>query len=1434
MAEKKTKKRRWRTPIIVVGIIVVIFTVLTISAENFVERELSEHLSRSTQGNYSIKIGKVGVNILNQSVSIQNIVIDSDSLSNKTHYKAHIKELKIGDLAVKRLFKHRKLHMDLMQVSKPTIYIYSVQQSQTDTVAIKAIDPQDILQQIKPFLSSSLFEIAIDECRLEQANLLHYNAYSPNTLLNSIKKLDVEIEGFFVDSNIINQQRFFHSKEVTLSISDLNYALSDSIHHLRIERLSYLLNDHSILGNNFSVMPNNSNLQNKALYWIEIPQVKIKSDIATITNTDSLVVDSLIALDSKIKYRPAGTMKIDSIFSLEKINKVDLYSLIANDLGKFAVNYLLLESKSFIIESPNKSKESQYITDLHFHANHFELDSTSKDNPAKFFYTDDFELSIGNYQYTLNDKVHQVVANNIQLSSYTETFKTNNIQINKLDTVSLPSNFNFACDSLLLTNVDLPKLLHERKMPVGQLFVYSPNIFFEQTLDKENKKNINDVIYDLISNYIEGLYAKRISIDAGKLTFIDSRNANDQKISTDFNLELLGFGLDPTSLKLTSRLFNANSFDISLNNYLMDMNDNIHQLGIEEAIISSNNLQLTINNAHLSPKQRTNFKRLVRANQKSEVLDISIPFLQLNNTNLWAAFFKKELYIKHFIIDQPNVNVERFGKLAKQKKDVKGISLSSIYTLIEPYVSNIDVELLDFKDAVLNYQTHLQTKGTSEVTNKFSLQLEHFSLNKDIAEHYNKLPAQSFRMQIKDQKVQLADEVHSLLIEEINFSSKDSLLQGLNLQLIADPQSQKYDSIPWHIFLSSPKVYLTKVNLNEISFEHLFNVREVVVQNPEIKLYQNFKQTIIDEEKVSFKDFDLPMPKQVKGIDVGRLNFDNGQLMVYQKGEKQSKLIVRSGVDFMIEGASLIESEQKGVARTENKTFDMLLSNFMFSLPKNDDKIKADTLRVSSEFSKLLISEFKLVNKDLYNNDFTFVHLPNLTFEGFSVNDAIYNNSFVARLVKANNLLVDFRTEKTETSKKNKETNKNESFTNMKLEGILAKAFNSIQLDNVIIDDASLVLPNNEYIDTLKRIDINLQALFLDTLESANTFGVESFDISTNSIRFEGENKLYRYSIDRVFISSKLNELSLSGVGVTPLYSIADYQDFFNYQTDYFYASIDKINLTNIGLEHLLRERELNVSKIDVKNMILSLYRDKNKPFNEANRPLMPQELIKSIPIAFNVDTVELQNAIISYRELTVNTPNAYRITFEDTNAKIYPLTNIPKLITENPIMHLNANSSLLGRADLHTRISFNMERKDCLYRLHAELSPLELAYISNITNNAALLSIKSGILNSLVANFEADTLSSFGTLHLGYDKLSVAPLKYSEDGLRERKIASFVANNFIIPSKSKQEVATIRWKRDVRKSIFNYWWRSIASGFLEYLGYMPAPKPLDDKKKKD
>jgi hypothetical protein len=110
-----------------------------------------------------------------------------------------------------------------------------------------------------------------------------------------------------------------------------------------------------------------------------------------------------------------------------------------------------------------------------------------------------------------------------------------------------------------------------------------------------------------------------------------------------------------------------------------------------------------------------------------------------------------------------------------------------------------------------------------------------------------------------------------------------------------------------------------------------------------------------------------------------------------------------------------------------------------------------------------------------------------------------------------------------------------------------------------------------------------------------------------------------------------------------------------------------------------------------------------------------------------------------------------------------------------------------------------------------------------DMLRHVGFVKIEDGLIESLSANYSLNSKSASGDVSVLYRDLKVSFLNKDnpeKTGLKQQ-FGDFIGNTFVLKSDNLGEgarIGEISYEREVEKSIFAYWWKSLLDGIKEVI----------------
>jgi hypothetical protein len=1384
---------------------------------DYIKNYLSDFTEEKSEGNYSLSIDAVKIKLHPFTVifSHVNLLPDGNAVllmkdyQEKTYYTFSATEIELEDIKLKSLIKNRKFVCKKVMIVKPIIKLEGEDLLKTDSTKINS----SLVSGIRP-LFYEVEEVSIRRIVLEEANFGFFGALGNTDFISQAEKVSVDILGFTTNAEMIERETgFFKTDDVLIRMNDFQNDMGDSLHVLKIDTLLYSLKSTNISAAGFRLFPQFRN-SDKNLFDVTVPNVTVKSrSIARFALDDSIKIRYLEFKKPDIRfYRKENPQQ----FNMEAIDNFDLYELVQNNFKKMEVDsFFLRDAKVEIFRQPEFNNYKQHFQSVDIILNGFELDSASARNREKLLHADDLEMTVAGYHLRLEDNEHHFRADTLFVSTFTDRLGAKKIHLypEKKNHSERRTEVNVECESINIEGIMLRNLYHTKTLPSEKIEVIEPNVNLIYHLEKEKqtKQAEGGLLFELVTDYLKGVYSNLVYIEKGNLNIENSLNGNLQGyFETGFNFSLTDFSLDSASVERTDKFFYATNFDLYFSEYTMRLVDDLHKLEVDNVLISSMNQQIQINNLELKPViENASFDDMKRFS-RSELFHVSVPGIKLTGVDLRNAFFNNKLLISNFSISKPDIYFENFGSLRSGEANME---LTEFYQLIFNYVEDFDIRKFVITDGNLNWVNHTRRGKTTSFDNAFSASLENFRLNEAELNKDRLFFSDNFDVTIKDQEFALSDSVHVLKGSEILLSSANHLVQVNNALLFPLITSAKYKQLNTTYQVAIPQLKISGFDFRKAWYSQAPEIDIIELVSPRFQIYSREGATM----GLDLNAYRFPMPSFVESLKLNEFKITNGHATTYQTSGLRHN--ARAGFSFSLSmpGAELKNDSLHQIEISSNN-IQLTISGFKAPLDELHN-LDIGTIDFDRERKMIAVEDLKVSPFMTTGNTNVFnVSAPAISFSEFDLNEALSNNNFEFKdiTVASPDVFIEINREIKEDTL--------EFLQTLDLYPYVETLVNRIAVDNLRLQNANLHF--NWLQKQLFSNKINLRFRDIRIGENqppANMLNSKEFEISTTGLSAESNDGLYVFSVDSLIYNSAMHRVSLKNIAVKPGIGHDQFPLQTGFQTDVAEAKIAYIELQDIKERRWLQYNILDAGKLEIGPAQVSIFRNKRFPFDPEQRPHWPQDLIKNMRQPFTFDSVLLMPSQIRYSELMGISDQPGFIEFNDVTLAGSALSNIEDEIRNNVHFNLNAKARLLNQAQLSVHFTFDLLCPDYSHSATGKLEPMPLSPLNSVISKTNPLLIEDGYLNRLEFDLSFNNSLATGQMYLGYDNLKIAVLDYSGDEIQKDRFASFLANKLVIQSQNPKSgellPVAVSYPRDEKRSVLNYWWKSIYSGAREILG---------------
>ena len=407
-----------------------------------------------------------------------------------------------------------------------------------------------------------------------------------------------------------------------------------------------------------------------------------------------------------------------------------------------------------------------------------------------------------------------------------------------------------------------------------------------------------------------------------------------------------------------------------------------------------------------------------------------------------------------------------------------------------------------------------------------------------------------------------------------------------------------------------------------------------------------------------------------------------------------------------------------------------------------------------------------------------------------------------------------------------------ETLSHFDAHALISKYFDSLEVKSLNISKAKLswVKPQQREPLVVGGISAQVSKLRIDSNTVNQNYGypyAEQFEVQVRDVTFFTPDSLYAFQMEEISADPVKQQLKVKGFSMSPQKPVYQFARSVGHQLERIQLSVEELSLNSIDLHYLLTEQAFLVGTIKVKKPELQVFKDKRLvKMAGSDKPLL-QDALRQIPVAFRLDTLQVRQGSIHYREHVEQASESGGIYFDKLFVSGYNITNLDSLRKEELLMEADVETHFMGESLLKISLDVPLDHKRGSHRITGEMYDLPLNSLNNMLENTAFASVESGFAYTLKFDMLLDDQLAEGDLHFAYRDLKINLLSKDDpgqSGLKEN-IKSLMANWVVVKTNNPDNnrkplrIGEISFQRQANKSIFNYWWKSLLSGIKGSVG---------------
>lgn len=1425
--KKGRRRRNWLTTFAIFALIIsAIQVVCYFFAFPLLKEKICESVHIKSNGLYTMNFDGIRINFVGKGFELDNFTLVSDTavylkLIDSIDYNKAIYNISVNKLAVKNISVWALLKDDLkinkIILDNPTIRLTGKPKGNADKKKYDAIhnDLYPLLSQW--FNSLKIYNIAVKEGYFD----FHLRLQDEKQFFE-VSKIDINLKNFFLDEKeFLAKHTLFYSEKIELLSENYSIQMADSIHTIKAKSLKINTKDSSIIASGVSMKADGhksarNNLSNR--FNVDLDQIKI-----TGLDINSAYFDKVVDLRSveiskpQIEFQKGG--KVNKSTKKFEAYSSDWYALIKGTMKKIAVDSLIIDSASLKIANRNQPQKATYKSDkIDIKMRGFMLDSLASLNKKKILYSDNIEIQLSDYQMFLPDNKHKLSAENILLSTNSQTVKAEKIKIKPTFTTkdSTEKLINISIPKVEIKDIDIIKAYNLKNYQIGQVKITLPNINTKSFIDSAsvNQPKPKTKLFDAIKDeFINSLKINVVNIYQGNINITSKASIKEDSLTISGKLSMVlgNFTINNSTLDGDLLPFKTTNVDINLNDVVMKMPKNYHTLRCKSLNISSKNDRVGIENLEYSCEPDSNFVSTMKRLRKSSILDINIQKAEFTKAELLELLFNQKLKINKLMVSTPQISINLYPELkriALQNKVVDTLPVvrnisDSIYQLYGGFdkivvdalqknfkLVKIDTLATDSSTLSFNFLDTLNNRlaGTSSY---FKFNANGFYFDRDsISPDCNFMLAKDYDLDINNFEFMLPDRTHKVKTGNINISTSDSCIVS-KLITISNEDFGRRRPKPRVFNVYVPELRLTGVDFKKFGQSGILPSDSLIMPNAVIIMGNNkdASDSVLSNRPKAKRE------KLIKGLSINNIATQNttlrsfkGDSEDYFKSQVVSLDVNLSCKDFSLDSANILETGH--LVHFSDPLYEV--KNFRLNL-KDSNIVKAESIAERNDSLSIKDVYFGNPDNDAKNN----FRLKELLLTNIDYMEFAFNKRFVANSIKVFDPHLELFKKQRPKGEKSRFEMPNPNF------GVIV---DTLQISGAKLgfsrpEKRKLEFDNMDFIAT----GINTEK------EHDGDFPADYVMAGITNYTILLKDSINKFNFGRVECFPDKGIVTVKNLDFRPTCNRYDLYKYFDYQKCASYIFAENAVATSFDWKTLVRDKVINIDSLTIDRMSFLSYLNRKPPVDTRVQPTLLGWLAR-VPARFNVNTTLINNSYLEIEQLNPQASIAGVLTLNNVNGHAFNMSNDSVHIAKRDTMKFDASAQIMNGGHIFGAFTYLMKSPSEEFYCKIMADSINLPTLNPFIENALFAKVNDGMLHKADISFKSDNNASKGESKFVYSNLKIAVNKADSVQEKKRGLITFLANLFV-KSKNNRKVGYIYTKRDSTKGFCSYWISSILSG---------------------
>lgn len=843
-------------------------------------RNASLYLS---DGIHVINGDKVSVSSFKDEIEVENLTVTPidnvlDSLNPDNIVKISLPGLLLSNANLKQLYNEGRLEVNEMKIQSPQVEV--TERNPRPETAVQ-LHTQEVLQ-------GYLDEISIKTLDLQDGEVQFTNEAGIRSDDIGFEKFSLLMEDILIRPGATTSiSDILMAEEMVLSLDKYRLKLRDNLHVFLADRVVIDSKNSLVEISNFALRPENPEHIAEALdsygktvaFDLEVPKFRAEGiDLKAAFFDEKLQIKRILIPTPKAsitRYRKGQEESLQN--QMESSDQI-------KELLTDYFNSIQIDSLSF---SGGKVRYTSYAgnrdvtfsdDDLSLNLRGFHVDNTLNLNQEKAFFSDEIDLSLNNYSFSIAGGNYRVSTGIVRFNSISQSILIDDLLLRPGPSIASKVVLSLRLPKVSFTGVDLESFLYDNELDLEKLSVEGSEISLEINRSVEAVKI--DSENATLPKSIERVRVKEVEANNSTLKINYRVGKSDiESIQTDFNLGIKGLNLESETdaIQDLSSLFDE--VDLSLKDFSFALPDSMHTIRFSTVTIDNTAEETVFTGFKIIPKNTFGKPGL-------PIFSASIDQVGLRNNTLKEVQETGTLDLTQIRLQNPTINlyldsIENAASQKDKKEPKENAFVSSIF-LRNLLIENGNVTLNSKETGPI---PRLKFEGVNFGLEDINLDL----MNRSSSLNSGFLLEKDLSLSVNNYTLYSPDSLNMVSVGKLSFLDGNLILDRITIR----PTLGRYDYLRKKGFQTDAiSGYVNKAVLEAVDVERLLSTKKLTAK---VLRLEDFSLDVFRDKRMPAKAPEIrPMPQYLMQNSPVALNLDSviltGGAMRYEEFSPRSML----------------------------------------------------------------------------------------------------------------------------------------------------------------------------------------------------------------------------------------------------------------------------------------------------------------------------------------------------------------------------------------------------------------------------------------------------------------------------------------------------------------------------------------------------------------